>query len=80
MSIGIPAGYSSFVDQLIAEGVYRSQEEVGAEGLRLLQNQEQLRLEVKKGFDEIAQGRLVPADVVFAKARKRIEEIASGEE
>mgnify|MGYP000971956801 CR=1 FL=1 len=80
MSVGIPAGFSSFVDQLIAEGIYQSQEEVVAEGLRLLQDQERLRLEVKKGFDEISQGRVVPAEVVFERAFKRVEEIARGEE
>lgn len=79
MSSTVPAGFGPFVDQLVADGIYRDQEAVVAEGLRLLQKERFLQ-EVQKGFDEIAQGRLIPADQVFANAKKRVEEIARGEE
>jgi putative addiction module CopG family antidote len=79
MSSAVPPGFGPFVDQLVAEGIYRDQDAVVAEGLRLLQKERFLQ-EVQKGFDEIAQGRLIPADQVFANAKKRVEEIARGEE
>lgn len=79
MSSTVPAGFGPFVEQLVAEGTYRDQEAVVAEGLRLLQKERFLK-EVQRGFDEIAQGRLIPADQAFANAKKRVEEIARGEE
>lgn len=79
MSVGIPADYGPFVDQLVAEGIYRDQQAVVAEGLRLLQKERFLQ-EVQKGFDEVAQGKLVPAEEVFARMDELVDRIERGED
>ena len=66
MSISLAPELEGFINQKIASGLYNSANEVIREALRLLQEQDalqrmrndELRREVQKGLDDIAQGRV----------------------
>lgn len=64
---------------MVAEKRFLNEEDVLAEGLRLLQARETLRTEVKKGFDQLDAGQRIPAQDVYARAEERIRQIANGE-
>ncbi len=79
MSAEIPIDLVPFVQRMVAEKRFLSEEDVLAEGLRLLQAREDLRLEVKRGFDQIDAGLGVPAEDVFGRVEERIDQIENGE-
>lgn len=69
------------VSELVATGRYNSKSEVLREGVRLVQEREarfrELTAKIQVGQDDIAAGRVHPADEVFERVRKRIEEAAA---
>ncbi len=75
MSIEIPSDYSPVVQRLIAEGKFRNEEEVVAEGLRLIVMREKLDEDVQAGLDDLDAGRRVEASQVYTDARRRIKAI-----
>ena len=79
MSSNIPSDLVPFVQRMIAEKRFLSEEDVLAEGLRMLQARESLREEVRKGFDQLNAGQTVPAAQVYARAEERIRQIEHGE-
>ncbi|QDS89619.1 hypothetical protein EC9_38190 [Rosistilla ulvae] len=79
MSTGIPQDMVPFVQRMVAGRRFLSEQDVVAEGLRLLQARETLRDEVAKGFASLDAGEGVPADQVYTRAEKRIAEIERGE-
>lgn len=74
MSIDIPQEFESFVTSLVARRRFLSEQEVLAEGLRLLQARESLAEEIQKGFDQIDAGQCVDGPTAFAKLRRRLDE------
>ena len=68
------------VNDLVATGRYNSKSEVLREGVRLVQEREarfrELQVLIQEGEDDIAAGRVYPADEVFERVRKRIAEVA----
>lgn len=78
MSSQIPSDFAPFVHRMIESKRFFSEEDVIAEGLRLLQSQEMLREEVRKGFDQLNAAQIVPADLVFDHANARIQAIEQG--
>ena len=79
MTTEIPSDLVPFVQRMIAEKRFLNEEDVLAEGLRMLQARETLREEVKKGFDQLDAGLGVPAEDVYARAEERIRQIENGE-
>jgi Arc/MetJ-type ribon-helix-helix transcriptional regulator len=79
MTTEIPSDLVPFVQRMIAEKRFLNEEDVLAEGLRMLQARETLREEVKKGFDQLDAGLGVPAEEVYARAEGRIRQIENGE-
>jgi Arc/MetJ-type ribon-helix-helix transcriptional regulator len=79
MTTEIPSDLVPFVQRMIAEKRFLNEEDVLAEGLRMLQARETLREEVKKGFDQLDAGLGVPAEEVYARAEDRIRQIENGE-
>ena len=63
----------------VAEKRFLNEEDVLAEGLRMLQAREALRAEVKKGFGQLDLGQGVPAEDVYKRAEERIQQIEDGE-
>ena len=73
MSIEIPSDYSPVVQRLIAEGKFRDEEAVVAEGLRLIVMREKLHEDVLAGLAELDSGQRIEAREVYAEARRRIQ-------
>jgi antitoxin ParD1/3/4 len=68
------------VERLVASGRYHSKSEVIREGIRLVEEREK-RLEalyaaLDEGAKDIEEGRVYPADEVFAALRQRIGDVA----
>jgi antitoxin ParD1/3/4 len=75
MTVEIPTNYGAVVQRLIAEGRYRDEEELVAEGLRLVLAQEKLREDLQAGLDDLNAGNRIEAGEVYAEARRRIRAI-----
>lgn len=80
MATDIPSDLAPFVQRMVSERRFLSEEDVLAEGLRLLQAREELRAEVKKGFDQLDAGQGIPAEQVYARAEERINQIELGKQ
>ena len=79
MATEIPSDLVPFVQRMVAEKRFLNEEDVLAEGLRMLQARETLRAEVKKGFDQLDAELGVPAEDVYKRAEERINQIENGE-
>lgn len=71
MSVEIPADLSPFVDAVIRNGHFGSEEEVVAEGLRLLKRREALADDIRIGIEQLDRGDSVDGDKVFAELRAK---------
>ena len=75
MPMTVPVEFEAFVEQAIASGRYRSEEELFADALRLLSERERkwqsLRDDIQAGLDEVEQGHVAPLDVEDIKQRGR---------
>ena len=78
MSTDIPSNMEPFVQRMVDGRRYLNQQEVVAEGLRLLEARESLREEVAKGFADLDASAGVPAEEAYSRAEKRISEIEQG--
>ena len=79
MPTEIPSDLVPFVQRMVAEKRFLNEEDVLAEGLRMLQSREILRAEVKKGFDQLDAGLGRPAEDGYERAEERIRQIENGE-
>ena len=61
-----------FVKRLIDSRRFLSEEDVLAEGLRMLQARETLKAEVEKGFEELDRGLGIDANTVFERLNARL--------
>lgn len=75
MNVQISADLSRFVEGLVADGRYQNEDQVFAEGLRLLQAREQLRRELDAGIAQLDRGEGLDEDEVFEVLDRRIGEI-----
>jgi Arc/MetJ-type ribon-helix-helix transcriptional regulator len=67
MSVQIPSDFAPFVKRLVDSHWFLSEEDVIAEGLRMLRASETLKDEVEKGFDELDRGLGADVDGVFER-------------
>ena len=79
MSTGIPSDMAAFVERMVSGRRFLSEQDVLAEGLKMLQARETLREEVVKGFEQLDAGHGIPAEQVFSRAEQRIAQIERGE-
>ena len=79
MTTEIPSDLVPFVKRLVAERRFLSEEDVLAQGLRLLQASELLRAEVRRGFEQLDAGEGIPAEQVYSRAEERLRQIERGE-
>lgn len=75
MSTDIPHDYGVTVQRLIAEGKFRDEREVIAEGIRLVIARECLHADIQAGIDQLDRGEGIAAEAVYAEARRRIKVI-----
>jgi len=79
MNVYLGETFDKFVADLIASGLYQSQSEVIRDGLRLLNEREdlrklrleELRCEIQKGIDSLDRGEGKPFDIEEVKAEGR---------
>lgn len=72
MSIQIPQDFIPFVQRLVNSRRFLSEEDVVAEGLRMLRASETLKSEVEKGFEELDDGLGTDADTVFTRLKSQV--------
>ena len=68
----MPSDYSPMITKLISEGHYKYEEEVVAEGLRLISQREQLRREVQAGINQLDAGDRILAAEALETVRSRL--------
>ena len=79
MNVSLTNELEAFVSRLVATGDYHSASEVVRDGLRLLKEREEvrqlrleeLRSEVRKGFEQSVRGESRPLDIEVVKKRAR---------
>jgi putative addiction module antidote protein, CC2985 family len=79
MNVSLSPELEQLIEAKVKSGMYNSASEVIRAGLRLLQEQDELRQirlrelkrEVQKGLDEIERGEVVDGDEVFKELRER---------
>ena len=76
MNLEIPSDLNPFVQQLIASGSYRNENDVVIEGLRLLKSREQLRADVEAGIAELEAGLGLDGEEVLAELEEQARALA----
>ncbi|HEY9783872.1 MAG TPA: type II toxin-antitoxin system ParD family antitoxin [Candidatus Obscuribacterales bacterium] len=79
MNVSLSPELEQLIEEKVKSGMYNSASEVIRAGLRLLQEQDELRQirlrelkrEVQVGLDEIDRGEIVDGDEVFQELRER---------
>jgi antitoxin ParD1/3/4 len=79
MNISLNSELERLIEQKVKSGMYNSASEVVRAGLRLLQEQEELRdfrfaelkHEIQRGIEDIEQGKVIDGDKVFKELIKR---------
>ncbi len=66
MNVILPRDINEFVKGLVLQGRFDTEEAAVVEGIRLLMSQENLRAEIKKGVDQLGNGKFVDDETVWA--------------
>jgi len=80
MNVSLTPELEKVVDQKVKSGLYNSASEVVREGLRLLQQRDEmreaklsaLRAEIQKGIDDLEAGRYMDGEKAMAKIKERL--------
>jgi antitoxin ParD1/3/4 len=80
MNVSLTPELEEIVDQKVKSGLYNSASEVVREGLRLLQQRDEmreakldaLRAEIQKGIDDLEAGRIYDGPATMAEFRERL--------
>ncbi len=77
MKMDLPGDLNSFVQGLVLEGRFESEEAAFVAGLRLLKTQENLRSEIAKGVSQLDAEKWFDEETVFAEVNSEIDKIES---
>lgn len=81
MNVSLTPELERFVGEKVESGLYNNASEVVREGLRLLKEQDDVRLrwreQIERGWQEAQAGRLVDADEAFRRIDARIKKAAA---
>ena len=77
MTVEIPSNLQEFVKSVVAGGGFRSEADVISEALTLLKEREQLRRDVRAGFEQLDRGERIDGEEVFERLRKKAAALAS---
>lgn len=80
MNLNLPNEIKEFVKGLVSQGRFDSEEAAVVEGIRLLMSREQLRGEIKKGLDQLDNGKCFDEETVFAEVNAEIDKIESSQQ
>jgi antitoxin ParD1/3/4 len=72
MTVQMTPETEELVQTLVAAGAYPNESAVVEEAVRLLQQRDQLRTQIRQGLDELDRGERISADVVFDELRARL--------
>jgi len=83
MNVSLTPELEKLVDEKVKSGMYTSASEVVREGLRLLQEQGEIRRvklaalkrDIQEGIEELDRGEGIPAEKVFAQMKKKAKAI-----
>lgn len=75
MSTQIPSDYGSIVQEMIAQGKFENEQEVVAEGIKLVIARDKLHADIQAGIDQLDRGEGIDAGEVYARARQKIKAI-----
>ena len=80
MNVSLTPELEQYVDAKVESGLYNNASEVVREGLRLLKEQDEVRLrwreQIERGWQEAQAGRLVDGDEAFRRIDARIKKAA----
>ena len=71
----IPSDYGPAIHEMIAQGKFQNEQEIVAEGIRLVIARDKLHAGIQAGINELDRGESVDAGDVYAEARRRIKAI-----
>ncbi|MFL6278323.1 MAG: type II toxin-antitoxin system ParD family antitoxin [Blastocatellia bacterium] len=85
MNVSLTPELEKLVNEKVKSGRYTSASEVVREGLRLIQEQDELRKiklqmlrqEIAKGVEQLDRGEVIAGDQVFAELKKRNKALSS---
>ena len=81
MNVSLTPELEQFVDAKVESGLYNNASEVVREGLRLLKEQDDVRLrwreQIERGWQEARAGRLVDGNDAFRRIDARIKKAAA---
>ncbi len=81
MNVSLTPELERFVGEKVESGLYNNASEVVREGLRLLKEQDEVRLrwreQIERGWQEAQAGRLVHPDEAFRRIDARIKKAAA---
>jgi predicted transcriptional regulator len=77
MSIEISAQNEQYLQQVVAQGIYRDRAEAMDEALELLKRRDRLRGDVRAGIEQANRGELLDAESVFQRLLERAFQIES---
>ena len=81
MNVSLTPELERFVDAKVESGMYNNASEVVREGLRLLKEQDEVRLrwreQIERGWQEAQAGHLVDGEEAFRRIDARIKKAAS---
>lgn len=80
MNIQLSRDSIQFVEGLVASGQFESAEAAITAGVQLLKKQQQLRLEIQQGIDELDAGKGINGEVVFSDLRERAKKLMESAE
>jgi Arc/MetJ-type ribon-helix-helix transcriptional regulator len=75
MGIEITPEVESLVHGIYSHGRYASEADVLSAALHLLQQRDQLRAELMRGYDELDRGERLSAEQLFSELRQRATEL-----
>ena len=75
MNLNLPSEVNDFVQGLVAQGRFTSEEDAIVEGVKLLMGREQLRGEIQKGVKQLDAGEFYDEETVSNEVEAEIDKV-----
>jgi len=77
MSTSLSPENANFIREVVASGLYQTEQQALDAAVALLKARERLRQDLLEGMVDAERGDLIPAEIVFERLEKRAAEIDS---